>query len=145
LKVQSLKETSLFQQCRQGTNPFMWKQNNNQSQHFQQRDPNTMDVDVIHKATTDAKHEKYHNEGRCFNCGKQGHLSQMCPNRKPRIAVAMSTPQIPVAAAPMPALSPPVDEIKMRIRKMAKFSMTLGSEEQEFLAGELKCLGADFH
>jgi hypothetical protein len=147
LKVQSLKETSPFQQRRQGTNPFTWKRNNgnNQSQRFQQRDPNAMDVDVIRKATTDAEREKYRNEGRCFNCGKQGHLSRMCPDRKPRIAVATSTPQIAVASTSTPAPTPPVDDIKTRIRKMAEFSMTLGSEEQEFLAGELKRLGADFH
>jgi hypothetical protein len=104
-----------------------------------------MDVDVIRKATTDAEREKYRNEGRCFNCGKQGHLSRMCPDRKPRIAVATSTPQIAVASTSTPAPTPPVDDIKTRIRKMAEFSMTLGSEEQEFLAGELKRLGADFH
>ena len=109
-----------------------------------------MDVDTIRKAMTDAEREKYRSEGRCFNCGRQGHLSRLCPDKKPRIATTTMTtaPSIP-ASVPAPSTTAPVsnsepEDLRTHIRKMAEFSMTLGSEDQEFLAGELKRLGADF-
>ena len=152
LKCQALKEYSPFQNQRRGTNPFTWKRNNNPQNHQTQCDPNAMDIDTIRKATTNAEREKYRSEGRCFNCGRQGHLSRLCPNRKPRIATTTMTtaPSVPTpASTPVPSTTAPVsnnepEDLRTCIRKMAEFSMTLGSEDQEFLAGELKRLGADF-
>ena len=40
------------------------------------------------KATTEAEKEKLRKEGRCFECGKQGHLTRNCPDRKPRVRTA---------------------------------------------------------
>ena len=40
---------------------------------------------VIHKATNDKECKEYRKTGRCFECGKQGHLVRDCPNKKPRI------------------------------------------------------------
>jgi len=37
---------------------------------------------VIRKATNDKEREEYHRTGRCFECGKQGHLVRNCPNKK---------------------------------------------------------------
>ena len=44
----------------------------------------------------------------------------------------------------VPTFKSEPEDLHTRIRKMAEFSMTLGSEDQEFLARELKRLGADF-
>ena len=40
---------------------------------------------VIRKATNDKEREEYRKTGRCFECGKQGHLVRDCPNKKPRV------------------------------------------------------------
>ena len=40
---------------------------------------------VICKATNDKEREEYRKTGRCFECGKQGHLVRDCPNKKPRV------------------------------------------------------------
>jgi len=37
---------------------------------------------VIRKATNDKECEEYRKTGRCFECGKQGHLVRNCPNKK---------------------------------------------------------------
>jgi len=39
---------------------------------------------VIRKATNDKEHKEYQKTGRCFECGKQGHLVCDCPNKKTR-------------------------------------------------------------
>lgn len=61
-----------------------------------------------------------------------------------------TTPSVPTPApVPTPSMSVPTfksepEDLRTHIQKMAEFSMTLGSEDQELLARELKCLGADF-
>ena len=40
---------------------------------------------VIRKATNDKEREEYRKTGRCFECGKQGHLVHNCPNKKPHV------------------------------------------------------------
>jgi len=39
---------------------------------------------VIRKATNDRERKEYRKTGRCFKCGKQGHLVRDCPNKKTR-------------------------------------------------------------
>jgi hypothetical protein len=34
------------------------------------------------KATTEEQKVKFHLEGRCFECKKQGHISRNCPTKK---------------------------------------------------------------
>ena len=48
------------------------------------RNDDTMDLSVIHKATTDKEKEEYRRTGRCFQCGKQGHLAHNCPSKPAR-------------------------------------------------------------
>jgi len=39
---------------------------------------------VARKATSDRDKEEYRKTGRCFECGKQGHLARVCPTKKNR-------------------------------------------------------------
>jgi len=49
------------------------------------QDDNAMDTSaIIRKATNNKEREKYRKTGRCFECGKQGHLVRDCPNKKAR-------------------------------------------------------------
>jgi len=45
------------------------------------RNDDAMDLSVIRKATTDKEKEEYRRTGRCFQCGKQGHLARDCPSK----------------------------------------------------------------
>ena len=103
-----------------------------------------MDVDTIRHATTDADKECYKAEGRCFACRNQGHLSHNCPNKKPRLAAATLTLTTAPITPVVTVVSPPVDNLQTRIRKMAEFSVSLKEEEQAMLAEEMKRLGTDF-
>jgi len=68
--------------------PNRWQKNRQQSR----RDPNAMDVDtaVVDTAETrrtserlsEDEKKKRRAEGRCFTCGKQGHISRACPKRR---------------------------------------------------------------
>jgi len=40
---------------------------------------------TIRKASTEREKEEYRKSGRCFECGKQGHLARNCPNKRPRV------------------------------------------------------------
>ena len=148
LKIQSLKGPSVFQKPCTRTNPFTWRHNNGQSgTQTKQHDPNAMDVNVIRKATTEAEKDKCRKEGRCFNCGRQGHLSRFCPDKKLHIAVAAveTNPFTSTPTTTTPIKTNPFnDNVDACIRAMAEFSMTLDAKQQEKLAAELKKLGADF-
>jgi hypothetical protein len=45
-------------------------------------DPDAMDISTARKATTEAEKQKHHQEGRCFKCFQQGHLTHNCPLKK---------------------------------------------------------------
>ncbi len=44
------------------------------------------------KAITEADKEKYREEGRCFECDKQGHIAGNCPSKKAHVW-AIKTPE----------------------------------------------------
>jgi Zinc knuckle len=53
-----------------------------------QKDPDAMDVDVARTSNprqtrrlTEEERTKLLKEGRCFRCGKQGHISKACPDK----------------------------------------------------------------
>ena len=44
-----------------------------------EKDPDAMDVDVIHLSKEDR--DRYIKEGHCFNCSNRGHMSRECSNK----------------------------------------------------------------
>ena len=38
----------------------------------------------MRKATSDREKEEYRKTGKCFECGKQGHLARVCPTKRNR-------------------------------------------------------------
>ncbi|KAF9228873.1 hypothetical protein BS17DRAFT_649614, partial [Gyrodon lividus] len=44
-----------------------------------ERDPNAMDVDAV--CLEQAERDKQFKNSQCFGCGKQGHVSQNCPDK----------------------------------------------------------------
>jgi hypothetical protein len=65
---------------------------------------------VARKATTEAEKQKCRQEGRCFECGKQGHLARDCPSKahtpRPARAATAATPASPVQIAGQSANTP---------------------------------------
>jgi len=67
---------------------------------YTRQDPNAMDTSAVaKKAVTEADKLKHRQEGRCFECSKQGHLARNCPNKTPRLKAASATEEKPEKAA----------------------------------------------
>src|SRR6266404_5194707 len=112
-----------------------------------------MDVDVIRKVTTEVDKEKYRTKGHCFNCRKQGHISHLCPDKKPRIATAASdttgtTNQGSAVSRPMnTAVSNEQvkrEDEKDTVTKVAKLAVGFNAKQQDELATKMAELRADF-
>jgi hypothetical protein len=70
------------QGCWQG----LWNNNRGrgaQAPHpqLQKRDPNAMDISAG-KAMTEKQKAKFHKEGHCYKCERQGHMARDCPSKK---------------------------------------------------------------
>jgi len=48
------------------------------------RNDDAMDTSAMCKATNDKEKEEYRKTGKCFECGKQGHLARVCPTKRNR-------------------------------------------------------------
>ena len=47
------------------------------------------------KASTEEQKKKFHLEGRCFECEKQGHITRNCPTKKTQVRSAEITDNQP--------------------------------------------------
>jgi len=163
LKMQSIRNTNPFRNApqpplrRSGANPFVWRRNNNGNPGStvvppKPRDPNAMDVDVIRKATTETEKEKYRSEGRCFACGKQGHISRLCPDKKPQIALAsevsaeMAVPKATTATTSVIHSASSEKDVgdDDEVTKVAKLAIGFDVGQQEKFVKKMTELGADF-
>ena len=83
------------------------------------------------KATTEEQKKKHREEGRCYECSKQGHLARNCPDRKPRARSAETSEEVEETskkgAPPTPA---------WRMQDMIARAMKFTDEEREaFIQG----------
>jgi hypothetical protein len=88
-------------------------------------------------AVTDAEKEKYKAEGRCFKCGKQGHLSRNCPDRQTQIRSANATD-----------LAPPQYDDLAKGEKLADYALKLSAEERDVFLKKVSMAeneSEDFH
>jgi len=105
---------------------------------------------VIRKATLDQEQAEYRKEGRCFECGKQGHLAQDCLSKQNRPrqgqgqGCARSTHSNEVKAkdlidfddASTEYSEPPSESLAARVMKLTK-------QERNTFIDEMKALGED--
>ena len=103
-------------------------------------DPNAMDVNAVRKATTEAEKQKHRQEGRCFECSLQGHITQNCPQRKqwPQVNKAFSSivDNQSIAGTEDSDLNS-ISSVAMRIKGMSEeekeeFICLMNNEEQDF-------------
>jgi len=161
LKTKSLhSEYGTFNNCTQGqgqrqTSGWVWRRpggnnpgSNNQNwrgpgnrapprPHLPPQDDNAMDTStVIRKATNDKEREEYQKTGRCFECGKQGHLVRDCPNKKTRTrttrTVQIEDDKKPTTLEP----SSPSTSLAARVARLSE-------EDQCAFMDEMRSLGED--
>jgi hypothetical protein len=73
-----------------------WPTTWNKPQHkTHRRNPNDetvpMDIDVVRRAVTEDDKKKHRDQGRCFECSRQGHMARECPNKKRQQSQARPT------------------------------------------------------
>ena len=82
--------------------------------NFQKKDPNAMDVDVL----TAEKWTEYMKKGLCFNCGKSGHLSKDCGEKKKPPSYASTWTPTASSSTPTPPKKMSPKELYAHIRSI---------------------------
>ena len=103
------------------------------------RDDNAMDTSAaVRKASTDKDKEEYRKTGRCFECGKQGHLARVCPSKKPRQNARTVTIEDDNEELPSDRDDPGLTPVTL-----AALAMRLSDDDKQTFARSLQQLGAD--
>ena len=91
---------------------------------------------VIRKATNNTECEEYRKTGRCFECGKQGHLVRDCPNKKPSTRT-IRTVQIQDNNESVTSDSPPATtSLAVRVARLSE-------EDRSAFMDKMRSLGED--
>ena len=97
---------------------------------------------TVRKATTDKDKEEYCKAGRCFKCGKQGHLAQTCPSKKSRQGQNARTVTIKDDESDNMSIGSSGDS-SFTPATLAALAMHLSDEEKGTFAQKLQEMGAD--
>jgi len=101
------------------------------------QDDNAMDTStVIRKAINDKERKEYRKTGRCFECGKQGHLVRNCPNKKTR---ARTTRTVQIEDNEKPTTSEPSSPSTSLAARVA----CLSEEDRCAFMDEMRSFGED--
>ena len=125
----------------QGSNNQNWRGPGNRAQpprpHLPPQDDNAMDTSaVIRKATNDKEREEYRKTGRCFECGKQGHLVRDCPNKKPRARTTRTVQIQDDNESVTSDSSPPTMSLAARVARLSE-------EDRSAFMDKMRSLGED--
>ena len=82
--------------------------------NFQKKDPNAMDVDAL----TAEKRTEYMKKGLCFNCGKSGHLSKDCGEKKKPPSYAPTWTLAASSSTPIPPKKMSLKELYAHVRSI---------------------------
>jgi len=107
-------------------------------------DPNAMDTSAgaAWKATTEEEKKLYREKGRCFECGKQGHLARTCPNKKAKARVGRVDDASEIAPEPEKTNSQESNTANPMTQLTARF-MKLTDDERAELVRAMRMAGEE--
>jgi len=94
-----------------------------------------MDLSVIRKATTEKEKEEYRRTGRCFQCGKQGHLARDCPSKPARARTVQIEDNQSTASSDNSSFAPTLS-LAARVARLTE-------EDRGAFMDEMRSLGED--
>ena len=97
-----------------GKQPEKAKEEPRKRWNFRKKDPNAMDVDALNAE----KWTEYMKKGLCFNCGKPGHLSKDCGEKKKPPSYALTWTPTPSSSTPTPPKKMSPKELYAHVRSI---------------------------
>jgi hypothetical protein len=93
---------------------------------------------AMRKATNDKEKEEYRRTGKCFECGKQGHLARVCPTKKNRQTTSNRSVEIEDYES-----DHGLPDVRFDPETLATRAMRLSEEDRDALVRKLQELGAE--
>ena len=93
---------------------------------------------VVRKATNDKEKEEYRKMGKCFECGKQGHLARVCPTKTNR-----QTSNYRVATVEEYESDGSLPDVHYDPKDLATKAMRLSEEDRDTFMRKLQELGVE--
>jgi len=109
--------------------------------HLPPRNEDAMDLSIICKATTDKEKEEYRCTGRCFQCGKQGHLARDCPSKPARARTVQIEDSQSVASSDNSSFAP-TPSLAVRVAHLTEEDRGAFMDEMRSLGEDMDFLGA---
>jgi len=100
-----------------------------------------MDTSVVRKVTTEKEKEEYHCTGRCFHCGKQGHLTRDCPS-KPACACTVQIEDSQLTTSSNNSSFAPTPSLATQVAHLTKEDRGAFMDEMHSLGEDMDFLGA---
>ena len=94
------------------------------------------------KATTKEEKKLYREKGRCFECGKQGHLARTCPDKKAKARVGHIDDASEVTPEPE-KVNPQESNTTTPMTQLAARFMKLTDDERAELVRAMRTAGEE--
>ena len=92
----------------------------------------------MHKATSDRDKEEYRKTGKCFECGKQGHLARVCPTKRNRQTSSNRSIEIDDYES-----DHGLSDVRFNPADLAMQAMRLSEEDRDVFMRRLQEMGAE--